>query len=98
MKEPVFPNSKVGGDEPIRRHLRPPGEARHGDEVGGIPAACFDSPSTTGGQRSAEAEIPTQIANEGGLSLFCPRCGNPDLAEASGSVCPRCGFRLCPSC
>jgi rubrerythrin len=28
---------------------------------------------------------------------FCPRCGNTITGDLVNTICPRCGYRFCPS-
>jgi rubrerythrin len=29
---------------------------------------------------------------------FCPRCGNTITGDMVNVLCPKCGYRFCPSC
>jgi len=45
--------------------------------------------------KKADLERKTETSQN---FAFCPRCGNTITGDMVNALCPKCGYRFCPSC
>lgn len=98
MTNPIPSDRPESGDDQIPPASRPCVNRGPLRDQSGRPSAGGSVPATDALQRSGITEPPRPNACDDTLWLFCPRCGEPNVDGQTSQVCPRCGFRSCPTC